>query len=450
MDIEIKCFFEEHKEIKAISYCPECKNYMCNKCEKTHSSFLKKHHPYNINKEEDIFTGFCKENNHQLKLEYFCKNHNQLCCSICLCKLNKKGEGQHKDCDVCYIEEIKDEKKNKLKENIKCSENLEKQLIESMESMKKIFEDIEKDKENLKLEVSNIFTKIRNIINEREDELLSEIDNQYNTKFINEDIIKKREKLPKQIKLSIEKGKSIDKEWDEKNLYLYINNCINIENNIKMVNIINDKFNKSNLNNKIKFKFIPKENQLDSITNIIKSFGKILHNNYSFKECPQNIQEGRKYILTGDNKNIVTKTGTDTTWMGTICENELDKSIEEHKWKIKILKTKRKYIMIGVAPIDFDINSSGYNTCGWYLYCFYSQPRLYSGPPFNYDYYESNLNEVNDEIIVVFNFKKQTLKFIINNEDKGDSYANIPIDKPIFPAVLLYNKDDSIEINQLL
>ena len=80
MDIEIKCSFEEHKEIKAISYCPECKNYMCNKCEKTHSSFLKKHHPYNINKEEDIFTGFCKENNHQLKLEYFCKNHNQLCC----------------------------------------------------------------------------------------------------------------------------------------------------------------------------------------------------------------------------------------------------------------------------------------------------------------------------------------------------------------------------------
>ena len=370
MDIEIKCSSEEHKEIKAISYCLECRNYMCNKCEKTHSSFLKKHHPYNINKEEDIFTWFCKENNHQLKLEYFCKNHNQLCCSICLCKLNKKGEGQHKDCDVCYIEEIKDEKKNKLKENIKCLENLEKQLIESMESMKKIFGDIEKNKENLKLEVSNIFTKIRNIINEREDELLSEIDNQYNTKFINEDIIKKREKLPKQIKLSIEKGKSIDKEWDEKNLYLYINNCINIENNIKMVNIINDKFNKSNLNNKIKFKFIAKENQLDSITNIIKSFGKILHNNYSFKECPQNIQEGRKYILTGDNKNIVTKTGTDTTWMGTICENELDKSIEEHKWKIKILKTKRKCIMIGVAPIDFDINSSGYNTCGWYLYCF--------------------------------------------------------------------------------
>ena len=46
------------------------------------------------------------------------------------------------------------------------------------------------------------------------------------------------------------------------------------------------------------------------------------------------------------------------------------------------------------------------------------------------------------------NMKKRTLKFIINNEDKGDSYTNIPIDKPLFPAVLLYDKDDSIEITE--
>ena len=44
------------------------------------------------------------------------------------------------------------------------------------------------------------------------------------------------------------------------------------------------------------------------------------------------------------------------------------------------------------------------------------------------------------------NMKKRTLKFIINNEDKGDSYNDIPIDKPIFPVVLLLNKDDSVEI----
>ena len=67
--------------------------------------------------------------------------------------------------------------------------------------------------------------------------------------------------------------------------------------------------------------------------------------------------------------------------MGTICENELAKSIEEHKWKIKLLNVKNKDFMAGVAPIDFDINSSSWNTCGWYLSC--DNLKLYSGPPFN-------------------------------------------------------------------
>ena len=58
---------------------------------------------------------------------------------------------------------------------------------------------------------------------------------------------------------------------------------------------------------------------------------------------------------------------------------------------------------------------------------------LYSGPPFNYSGKNTNLSKVNDEIIVVMNLKRRTLKFIINNEDKDESYTNIPIDKPLFP-----------------
>ena len=41
---------------------------------------------------------------------------------------------------------------------------------------------------------------------------------------------------------------------------------------------------------------------------------------------------------------------------------------------------------------------------------------------------------------------KGSLKFIINNEDKGDSYNKIPLDKPLVPIILLYDKNDSIEI----
>ena len=151
MENKIKCFSEEHKEIDAISFCPECRIYMCNKCEKIHSSFFKNHKSYKLNKDEEIFTGFCKENNHPNKLEFFCKNHNQLCCGLCIAKLNKKGLGQHKDCDVCIIEDIKEEKKKKLKENIKCLEVLQNKFNEDMNKLKEIFEKIEKDKDDLKL-----------------------------------------------------------------------------------------------------------------------------------------------------------------------------------------------------------------------------------------------------------------------------------------------------------
>ena len=104
--------------------------------------------------------------------------------------------------------------------------------------------------------------------------------------------------------------------------------------------------------------------------------------------------------------------------------------------------------MVGVAPNDFDFNVYNYDKCGWYLWCYNSPPTLYSGPPFNYSNLNTNLSGVKDEVVIVMNMKKRTLKFIINNEDKGDSYTNIPIDKSLFPAIELYDKDDSVEISE--
>ena len=39
---------------------------------------------------------------------------------------------------------------------------------------------INEEKEELKLKIQKIFTKIRNVINEREEKLLIEVDNQFN------------------------------------------------------------------------------------------------------------------------------------------------------------------------------------------------------------------------------------------------------------------------------
>jgi hypothetical protein len=39
-----------------------------------------------------------------------------------------------------------------------------------------------------------------------------------------------------------------------------------------------------------------------------------------------------------------------------------------------------------------------------------------------------------------------TLKFIINNSDKGESYTNIPLDKPLVPMVILYDSNGKVKI----
>ena len=103
--------------------------------------------------------------------------------------------------------------------------------------------------------------------------------------------------------------------------------------------------------------------------------------------------------------------------------------------------------MIGIAASDFDFNRASYNTnnnFGWYYYCYYGS--LYSGQPHNYQDKKTNLKSKKNEVIVVMNMKKRSLKFIIDGKDKGDSYIDIPLNKPIFPSILLADKDDSVEI----
>ena len=449
MKTQKKCSSKEHFENNAISYCQKCQIYMCNKCNKIHSDLCPQHHIINLNEDLiDEFTGFCKEENHSIKLEYFCKTHNQLCCAICLCKIKGKGNGQHNDCNACFVNEIESEKKNKLKDNMKCLTELSNSLELSISELKFLFEKIKENKEEVKSKIQKIFTKIRNSLNNREDELFLEVDKVFNEEYGNAKIIKEIEQLSNKIKNSLEKGKKIDKEWNNNEINYNINVCISIEDNINEVKILNENIKKCKLNNEKKIIFIPGEkDNSKNLSETIQKFGLLCYNNYkyAFKQCPINISDNRKYKISGDNYNIITKIG-EPGWMGTICEKGLEKS-KEHKWKIKILKTQFKNIMVGVAPFDFDINTSNYMNCGWYFYCYNST--LYSGPPFNYGNKTTNLSQPKDEITVVMNMKKRTLKFIINNEDKGESYSKIPIDKPLAPAIFLNNLNDSVEIIEL-
>ena len=124
---------------------------------------------------------------------------------------------------------------SKISSFFKSAKNLEKTINE----IKTIFYNISKSWEEIKLNIQKIFTKIRTSINEREDELLSEIDNKFNDNFGKQDIIEESIKLPIKIKKSLEKGKLSDNDWNKNNkLSSLINDCINIEKNIKIKKIL--------------------------------------------------------------------------------------------------------------------------------------------------------------------------------------------------------------------
>ena len=188
---KIKCSAKGHEEMYAKIYCGICKIYFCNKCENFHSKLFSNHQIINLeNNDKEIFTGFCKEKEHLMKLEYFCKSHNQLCYAACLCKLKKNQNAKHKDCDVCFIEDIKDEKMNKIKENIKSLKELSNTLKDSLDNLKKFTMKINEKKEEIKLKIQKIFTQIRNEINNREEELLLEVDKKFEESYFKEEIIK--------------------------------------------------------------------------------------------------------------------------------------------------------------------------------------------------------------------------------------------------------------------
>jgi len=275
-----KCSSLKHNENDAISFCQECSICMCNKCENLHSELFQNHHIFKLDKYTDIadiFTGFCKEKNHQVELKYFCKTHNILCCAECTTKIKKNYSGQHHDCDICLIEDVENDKKNKLKENIKILEDLSINLQTIINDSKTVFEKVDKNKEELKMNIQKIFTKLRNTLNDREDELLLKIDKKYNELYLNEEIIKEIDKFPNKIKISLEKGKEIENNWNNNKLNSLINDCLNNENNIKNINKIKESISKNN-SLKFEFTFIPKEDGINQFLENIKKFGNIKDN----------------------------------------------------------------------------------------------------------------------------------------------------------------------------
>ena len=294
-----KCSFEKHSEIDANIVCINCNLNLCKECEAFHSNFCRDHQTFNLEKDcKEIFTGFCQEENHKIKFEYFCKSHNILCCAKCITRIKNKNNGKHTDCDICNIEDIIEDKYNKFDENIKTLTELSNNIQSSLDNMKNIIEKLDRNKGEIKKQIQKSFTKLRNELNNKEDELLLEVDNIYDKMFVKEDLIKEIEKLPKKIKTALERNHdfNIKNNNNDDNYISLINDFINVENTIKEIDLYKKKIqNSKNLDN-LKIEFISEE---ETIIQSIKNFG-----NFS----PNIIQEFLKSSIIKDdykNQNLI-------------------------------------------------------------------------------------------------------------------------------------------------
>ena len=78
------------------------------------------------------------------------------------------------------------------------------------------------------------------------------------------------------MKLSLEKGEIIEKQWKNNNnkINFLINDCLNIENNIKILKGINNNIEKYNLMD-IDVNFRYNEKEINQLKEEIKKFGDI-------------------------------------------------------------------------------------------------------------------------------------------------------------------------------
>ena len=441
---KIKCSLKKHEAIDAVIFCQECNKYLCYKCNNHHSELFDSHHAFNLNKNiKDIFTGLCKEKDHNKELSYFCKNHNKLCCAMCLSKIEDKSNGIHKNCDVCLLEDIWEEKMKKLSENIKLLEEININLNSSVENFKKFSENIIESKEKIKSNILEVFTKIRNEINNREDQLLLEIDNYFKSLSLDENFLKKVEKMPKKINDTLERGRIIKNEKNKDNLNSLINDCIDIENNIKDFKLLNENIKNFQINENNKNIFSIDQEEIKEIIDAIKSLGG-LNNSKEFKF---KFIEGPNYILDKKGLKAIKIKGGDL-WNCTVIGNKEIPKNRITRWKIKLnnfnIKSNSWNILVGIGPKNITNMPNFYNSC-WTFICGNSQLSLKSGTSTQYMNQIQKLNK-GDIVEVIVDREKGDLSFGVNDKIFGSTGVKVPKDMELYPIVLINDEGQSVEI----
>ena len=218
----------------------------------------------------------------------------------------------------------------------------------------------------MKLDIQKTFTKIRNVLNDKEDKLLLEVDKIFKDVYFDDSIFQEFEKSSEYLKKLIEKGKDIlNKEWNNDKLISLIDGCIYTENNIKTINIINERMKECIKSQKYKIKFnLEEENKLNPILDSIKTFGDIykssdlkffndsliINKNLYEKNIIKWIQEENININKTELLYRKTKDGNSYDIFHKLCDNK--------GATLVLIKGLEGFIVGGFTPTDWDNHSS--------------------------------------------------------------------------------------------
>lgn len=185
-----------------------------------------------------------------------------------------------------------------------------------------------------------------------------------------------------------------------------------------------------------------------------KNYGEESIIDFHWKESPYAQNDKRWYeIPVRSSYEVVNKNNylcMVTTTVPCLRDATLDVT-----FRITGMKKKGRSMFIGISQDGIDQSfGNNYVMSGWYLHCF--DGTLYSGQPHNYGFPGKKYFKNSDDkpprlkegstVAMDFDLTLGTLSFDVDGNSPGIAYENIPLDKPLYPTVILCSKGDSIEI----
>ena len=179
------CYEADDLNVKAVSFCDDCIQFMCNKCYKFHERF-------NATRSHNVKTGsamprsqadkpprfsFCDEHPKHLKNQ-FCSIHKQLICSLC-------SPLYHKNCSTGSVEDVsKSISSSETNDLYDIVSDMKRDLESSLTAVESNIDDLNGQKTNMLKQARELHDKMISKAKKWFDDAQSEIDTHYQSQLL--------------------------------------------------------------------------------------------------------------------------------------------------------------------------------------------------------------------------------------------------------------------------